>query len=82
MMMMRVLDLMKQMGQTEVPKEQVEWCTSEFDEPEPSTIYERKTLDNGLTLSLFCNPELVENIRESKTILKMHTNAGSKLNNQ
>ena len=40
------------------------------------------TLDNGSTLSLFCNPELLENIRESKTILKMHTNAGSKLSNQ
>ena len=40
------------------------------------------TLDNGSTLSLFFNLELVENIRESKTILKMHTNAGSKLSNQ
>ena len=29
------------------------------------------TLDNGSTLSLFCNPELVESIRESKMILKM-----------
>ena len=48
---------------------------------EPS-IRETITWDNGSTLSLFCNPELVEYIRESKTILKMHNNAGSKLSNQ
>ena len=46
------------------------------------SMRETITLDNGSTLSLFCNPELVENIRESKTILKMHANAGSKLSNQ
>ena len=46
------------------------------------SIRETITLDNGSTLSLFCNPDLVENIRESKMILKMHTNAGSKLSNQ
>ena len=33
-------------------------------------------------ISLICNPELVENIRESRSILKMYTNAGSKLSNQ
>ena len=46
------------------------------------SMRETITLDNGSTLSLFCDPELVENIRESTTILKMHTNAGSKLSNQ
>ena len=39
-------------------------------------------MDNGSALSLLCKPELVEKIRESKTILKMHMNAGSKLSNQ
>ena len=46
------------------------------------SMRETITLHNGSTLSLFCNPELVENIRESKMILKMCTNAGSKLSNQ
>ena len=46
------------------------------------SMRETITLDNGSTLSMFCDPELVENIRESTTILKMHTNAGSKLSNQ
>ena len=40
------------------------------------------TLDNGSTLSLFCNPELVKDIRQSNTTLKMCTNAGSKESNQ
>ena len=40
------------------------------------------TLDNGSTLSQFCNPELVKDIRQSNTTLKMHTNAGSKESNQ
>ena len=40
------------------------------------------SLDNGSTLSLFCNPELVKDIRQSNTTLKMHTNAGSKESNQ
>jgi hypothetical protein len=35
-------------------------------------------LDNGLTLSLFGNPNLVTNIRESKTILELATNAGTR----
>ena len=38
------------------------------------SMRETITLDNGSTLSLFCNPELAENIAESKTILKMLSN--------
>ena len=40
------------------------------------------TLDNGSTLCLLYNPELVETIRKSQKILKMHTNAGSNPTNQ
>ena len=39
-------------------------------------------LDNGSTLSLFANPELVEGIRKSKSTLEMATNAGTRLTNQ
>jgi hypothetical protein len=35
-------------------------------------------LDNGSTLSLFGNPDMVKNIRESKTTLELATNAGMK----
>jgi hypothetical protein len=35
-------------------------------------------LDNGSTLSLFGNPNMVKNIRESKTTLELGTNAGTK----
>ena len=39
-------------------------------------------LDNGSTLSLFSNPELVERIQESKNILEMATNAGTRVSNK
>ena len=39
-------------------------------------------LDNGLTLSVFANPELVEGIRKSKSTLEMATNVGMRLTNQ
>ena len=39
-------------------------------------------LDNGSTLSIFANPELVEGIRKSKSTLEMATNAGMRLTNQ
>ena len=39
-------------------------------------------LDNGSTLSIFANPELVEGIRRSKSTLEMATNAGTRLTNQ
>ena len=39
-------------------------------------------LNNGSTLSIFANPELVEGIRKSKSTLEMATNAGMKLTNQ
>ena len=42
------------------------------------SMRESITLDNGSTLSLFCNPELVEDIRQSNYTLKMHSNAGPK----
>jgi hypothetical protein len=35
-------------------------------------------LDNGSTLSLFGNPDMVKNIRESKTTLELGANAGTK----
>ena len=46
------------------------------------SMRESISLDNGSTLSLFCNPELVKDIRQSNTTLKMHTKAGSKESNQ
>ena len=39
-------------------------------------------LDNGSTLSIFANPELVEGIHKSKSTLEMATNAGMRLSNQ
>jgi hypothetical protein len=39
-------------------------------------------LDNGPTLSLFGNPNMVKNIRESKTTLELATNAGTKTTKQ
>ena len=39
-------------------------------------------LDNGSTLSIFANPELVEGIRKSKSTLEMATNTGTWLTNQ
>jgi hypothetical protein len=36
------------------------------------------TLDNGSTLSLFSNPDLVQNIRTSSKTLSLATNAGVK----
>ena len=39
-------------------------------------------LDNGSTLSIFANPELVEGIRKSTSTLEMATNAGTRLTNQ
>ena len=39
-------------------------------------------LDNGSTLSIFANPELVEGIRKSKSTLEMATIAGTWLTNQ
>ena len=39
-------------------------------------------LDNGSTLSIFANPELVEGIHKSKSTLEMATNAGTRLTNQ
>jgi hypothetical protein len=39
-------------------------------------------LENGSTLSLFGNPKMVKNIRESKTTLELATNAGTKTTKQ
>jgi len=33
-------------------------------------------LDNGSTLSLFCNPDMVEDIKKTTKVLELHTNAG------
>jgi hypothetical protein len=40
------------------------------------------TLDNGSTLSLFSNPDLVQNIRTSSKTLSLATNAGVKQSNR
>jgi hypothetical protein len=40
------------------------------------------TLDNGSTLSLFSNPELVQDIRTSSKTLSLATNAGVKMSNR
>jgi hypothetical protein len=40
------------------------------------------TLDNGSTLSLFSDPDLVENITTTATTLAITTNAGVKQSNQ
>ena len=39
-------------------------------------------LDNGSTVDLFSNPELVHGIHQSEQIMELHTNAGSKINNR
>ena len=39
-------------------------------------------LDNGSTLSLFTNPELVVNIRKADDVLQLATNTGVKFNNE
>ena len=39
-------------------------------------------LNNGSTLSIFANPELVEGIHKSNSTLEMATNAGTRLTNQ
>jgi hypothetical protein len=39
-------------------------------------------LDNGSMLSLFGNPNMVTDIRESKTTLELATNAGTKTTKQ
>ena len=36
-------------------------------------------LDSGTTISLFCNPDLVTDARDSKEVLSLTTNAGSKI---
>ena len=38
-------------------------------------------LDNGSTVDLFCNPDLVENIRKSEHGMNLATNVGAKMNN-
>ncbi|KAL7573431.1 hypothetical protein ACA910_013750 [Epithemia clementina (nom. ined.)] len=43
-----------------------------------NTMQEAITLDNGSTLSLFCNPDLVDNIRETSSTLELRTNAGTR----
>ena len=39
-------------------------------------------LDNGSTVDLFSNPELVHNIHNSEHVVELHTNAGTKLNDK
>ena len=36
-------------------------------------------LDSGTTISLFCNPDLVTDVRDSKEVLSLTTNAGLKI---
>ena len=40
------------------------------------------TLDNVSTLSLFCNPDMVEDIKKTTKVLELHTNAGKARCNQ
>ena len=40
------------------------------------------TLDNGSTLSLFCNPGMAEDIKRTTKVLELHTNAGKARCNQ
>ena len=44
---------------------------------ENNNLRDKIILDNGLTMSIFGNPNLVTNIREANTTLKMATNAGT-----
>ena len=39
-------------------------------------------LENGSTVDLFSNPELVHNIHNSEHVMELHTNAGTKLNDK
>ena len=57
----------------------------EFSMAHKSTTEEMKDciiLDNGSSLSLFANPKLVQNVRQSETKLLLATNAGVKENNK
>jgi hypothetical protein len=39
-------------------------------------------LDNGSTANLFCNPQLVENIKENYEMLELSTNGGDIFTNK
>ena len=60
------------------PKQRKETTTNhEFE-----GLRDKIILDNGSTMSIFGNPELVTNIRDSNSTLQMATNAGTQETNQ
>jgi hypothetical protein len=57
-------------------------CTTMIDMKEKNRLKNCITLDNGLTLSLFSNPNIVQDIQTSSKTLSLATNAGVKQSNR
>ena len=58
------------------------WSGAQIQFYDADEMKEYIILDNGSTVSLFCNPDLVENIRSTNQTLKLSTNGGDILTNK
>ena len=62
-------------------QQQEGWSGAQIQFYDADEMKEYIILDNGSTVSLFCNPDLVENIRSTNQTLKLSTNGGDILTN-
>jgi hypothetical protein len=58
------------------------WSAAHVQFYQAEEMKKRILLDNGSTVDLFCNPNLVANIRTTTKMLEVLTNAGKLLTNQ